>query len=164
MIKALLPAAFLAAALCQPADAQMWRMPRADAPPPVTQDSPADSFETELDGIMEGLFQRMRPHLEGLGNELAGTLNEFGPALNELSGLVDDISNYQRPERLENGDIIIRRRAEAPPPPPLDELQRLLPEREGRDRPATPGRDGRTDPWRHPLPGGTVPDLPQTDL
>ena len=31
--------------------------------------------------------------------------------------LMDDAKNYQAPERLENGDILIRRRADAPPPP-----------------------------------------------
>ena len=58
---------------------------------------------------------------------MEGTLQEISPALRELGGLVDDIENYQRPERLPNGDIILRRRADAPPPPPTDRLERLVP-------------------------------------
>ena len=53
-------------------------------------------------------------------------MQEISPALRELGGLVDDIENYQRPERLPNGDIILRRRADAPPPPPTDRLERLV--------------------------------------
>jgi hypothetical protein len=30
--------------------------------------------------------------------------------------MIDDLSAYEMPERLPNGDILIRRRADAPPP------------------------------------------------
>lgn len=52
----------------------------------------------------------------------------MAPVLEDLSVLVDDLENYQMPQRLENGDIIIRRRPGAPPPPPLgDSLQDMVP-------------------------------------
>ena len=86
---------------------------------------------------------------EGLANELSSTADEFRPALNELGGVMDDIANYERPERLPNGDILIRRRADAPPPPPLEELQRLLPQ----------------NPQGAPsAPKPVTPTAPQTDL
>ena len=40
----------------------------------------------------------------------------------DLAVLVDDLANYAMPQRLENGDVLIRRKADAPPPPPLGGL------------------------------------------
>ncbi len=151
--------AAIALALGAPLMAQQWQMPRADDAPATESPVPDDPFalpdrqtdglEGELEGIMGNLFQRMQPHLEGLANELASTADEFRPALNEFSGLMDDIGNYEKPERLPNGDILIRRRADAPPPPPLEELQRLLPQ----------------NPQGAPsAPKPVTPTAPQTDL
>ncbi|WP_207630146.1 hypothetical protein [Paracoccus xiamenensis] len=136
----LIAAAALTVALGAPLLAQQWQMPRADegtgSEPPQAEDPftlpdrNSEGLEGELEGIMGDMFQRLQPHLEGLANELASTADEFRPALNEFSGLMDDIGNYERPERLPNGDILIRRRADAPPPPPLEELQNLLPKQQ----------------------------------
>ncbi|WP_255435404.1 hypothetical protein [Paracoccus sp. S1E-3] len=134
----LIAAAALTLALGAPLLAQQWQMPPADDTPQGTTPLPEDPFTLperssdgltgDLEGIMGDVFQRLQPHLEGLANELASTADEFRPALNELGEVMDDIRNYERPERLPNGDILIRRRADAPPPPPLEELQRLLPQ------------------------------------
>lgn len=161
----LVAAGALALALGAPLMAQQWQMPGADDAPgtqtapreePFVLPAPAPDrnqgdgdLERDLNSIMDGVFQRLQPHLEGLSNELSATVDEFSPALNQLSGLMDDIGNYERPERLPNGDIVIRRRADAPPPPPLEELQRLLPDDE--TAPSTP--------QMRPVPSG-----PQTDL
>lgn len=147
------PLAVLALLTClaAPVHAQDWQMPQADDPPATGSDDPlgglGQDLEEQLDGAMNQLFNRLQPHLNALGDELANTMNDFAPALNEISGLIDDMGNYERPERLDNGDIIIRRRADAPPPPPLDELQRLLPDRDGSqpDRRWPP-----LDPWSRP--------------
>lgn len=172
MLKKSLAVLTVSAALALPALAQEWQMPReGDAPAndaPGGIDEPLGDLESELDGAMNQLFNRLQPHLNALGDELANTMNDFAPALNEISGLIDDIGNYERPERLENGDIIIRRRADAPPPPPLEELQRLLPERgttppdsdKPSDEPWKP-----IDPWRMPRDGqGGDSAVPQTEL
>ena len=134
----LIAAAALTLALGAPLLAQQWQMPPADDAPGNTTPQAEDPFtlpernsdglEGDLESIMGDVFQRLQPHLEGLANELASTADEFRPALSELGGVMDDIANYERPERLPNGDILIRRRADAPPPPPLEELQRLLPQ------------------------------------
>ncbi|SCY58862.1 hypothetical protein [Paracoccus tibetensis] len=113
--------------------------------------APAPEAEDGLSLIERGmglLFRQFReeaaPQLDLLGRDMAGALERMAPALQELAALVDDIRNYEPPERLANGDILIRRRAEAPPPPPLGEgLQRLLPE-------AGPALPGRPAPLRDP--------------
>lgn len=40
------------------------------------------------------------------------------PMAERLRELIDDIDAYESPERLPNGDIIIRRKPKAPPAPP----------------------------------------------
>ena len=154
----LIAAAALTLALGAPLLAQQWQMPPAeDAPnaapqaqdPLTTPGDNSDGLGQDLEGIIREMFQRLQPHLEGLANELSSTADEFRPALNELGGVMDDIANYARPERLPNGDILIRRRADAPPPPPLEELQRLLPQ--GQEPTPTP-------------PTRLVPTAPETAL
>lgn len=128
-------------------------LPLAAQAPLAPAPSPEGEAETE-DGLsliergMGLLFRQFReeaaPQMELLGRDMAGALERMAPALQELAALVDDIRNYEPPERLANGDILIRRRAEAPPPPPLGEgLQRLLPE-------AGPALPGRPAPLRDP--------------
>ena len=72
---------------------------------------------------------------------------------------IDYLLKPVAPERLENGDILIRRRADAPPPPPVgDSLREML-------RPA-PEKDPRNDsPLLNPQrpgdqsPKGTAPEI-----
>lgn len=97
-------------------------------PPPA--DNPSGSLESDLDGALDGimgkLLEQVQPHLDRLGRDLNDTVTSFSPVLNELGTLMDDVGNYQAPERLENGDILIRRRADAPPPPPIGKALRDL--------------------------------------
>ena len=103
-------------------DAAPFEMPRADDPAlggtPRAAEPP--SF---LEGFMMDLFDRAQPHLEGLAEDMSGLMEDYRPMLDELSGLMDDIGNYELPpERLANGDILIRRKPGAPPPPPMENL------------------------------------------
>ena len=109
------------------ATAQEFQMPRADPPPSnglprveVAPENLGDELGRGLESMMNDMFQKAQPHLEGLANDLRGTLEDYRPALETMAALMDDIRNYERPERLPNGDILVRRRAGAPPPPPLD--------------------------------------------
>ena len=70
-------------------------------------------------------------------------MEEYRPAMEELSRLMDDIGNYEMPpERLPNGDILIRRKADAPPPPPLGDLPGQQPRMEPDPAsPLTPDRN-----------------------
>lgn len=125
------------AALAQQEPGTPWQMPRADQPPaadsaPAEDATPGDSLPGLLDGLMNDFFERAQPHLEGLARDMGGLMEDYRPFFEEMSKLVDDIGNYELPpERLPNGDILIRRKADAPPPPPLEDMERLLPD--GRD-------------------------------
>ena len=50
-------------------------------------------------------------------------MDQFGPAvapaLEKMMALVDDMTNYEMPVMLDNGDILIRRKPDAPAPPPF---------------------------------------------
>jgi hypothetical protein len=108
------------------------------APPAMAQDPATDEGITLLQEgarlLFEGLLSDMEPalrDLEGLTAEMADQLEpalqflstEIGPALIALVARIDDLRNYDAPEFLENGDIIIRRKADAPPfePPPAED-------------------------------------------
>ncbi len=70
----------------------------------------------DLEGMTEEMAQQLEPALEFLSTEI-------GPAFMALVARIDDMRNYEMPEFLENGDIIIRRSPDAPPfvPPAPEE-------------------------------------------
>lgn len=101
------------------------------ATPAAAQDEETDSFSEGLDllrdgsrMILENLMEDMRPLLDEARPFIE---EEMLPFLERLGDVVDDLSAYEMPERLPNGDILIRRRPDAPPPAPLD----AMPEEEG---------------------------------
>ncbi|WP_090207421.1 AAA+ family ATPase [Yoonia litorea] len=63
---------------------------------------------------MEPALDEMRQSLDELGPAFAEFAQAVGPAFAELLDTVDDIRNYDAPEILPNGDIIIRRSPDAP--------------------------------------------------
>ena len=76
--------------------------------------------------------QSTAPDEPGAGGKLGEALRELidrmKPALDDLRETlevfekIDGLENYERPEILPNGDIIIRRRLDAPPwQPPVDD-------------------------------------------
>lgn len=116
--------------------------------PLAAQDQPEDEpslIERGLMLLMDNMFSAIGPELDQVGEGMSGIVSRLGPALQDLAVLVDDIRNYETPERLENGDIVIRRSPDAPPPPPIGENLRDLarPQPDGDARPAPP-----TDPTR----------------
>ena len=94
------------------------------ATPIAAQEPPAPGIETpetEAPSLMEegakmffrGLMSEMEPTL----NDMQGALEALGPKLDELKpqileliGMIDDFQNYHAPEKLPNGDILIRRK------------------------------------------------------
>ncbi|WP_375255117.1 AAA+ family ATPase [Yoonia sp.] len=71
--------------------------------------------------LMRGLMTEIEPAIEGLRDgfeEMGPAFAEFaqsvGPAFADLLNQVDDFRNYEAPEFLPNGDIIIRRSPDAP--------------------------------------------------
>ncbi|MEZ5686193.1 MAG: hypothetical protein R3D78_10000 [Paracoccaceae bacterium] len=69
--------------------------------------------------VLRGFLKEMEPKMDELQRGLGDAAKDLGPALDKLLTLFDDFRNYDAPERLPNGDIIIRRRPDAPPPAPL---------------------------------------------
>lgn len=142
MIRSALPAVLAIALSPTGAIAQdaPWQMPRADDAPPPGESRRYELPRSEsgpLDDFFNDLLSRAQPHLEGLARDMTGLIQDYRPVLDDLATLIDDMGNYDLPpERLPNGDIIIRRKADAPPPPPVD-LNRLAPRRD-RVTPETP--------------------------
>lgn len=92
-------------------------------------DTPAQGLDLMQEGaemLLRGLMAEIEPPLEDMAQALAA----LEPRLRELLALVDDLGNYHPPERLENGDIVIRRKTGPgiPPPPPLPDTAGPAPE------------------------------------
>ncbi|MDO5631320.1 MAG: hypothetical protein Q4G22_05710 [Paracoccus sp. (in: a-proteobacteria)] len=115
----------------------------APEPQPETPDQGIDLIERGAGILLRGLLDELAPQMNAMSRDMTDALALMGPALSDLSVLVDDIGNYQTPERLENGDIIIRRKPGAPPAPPVGEGLRQF-----------------TQPDGPALPAPVVPDLP----
>ncbi|MEM1273559.1 MAG: AAA+ family ATPase [Pseudomonadota bacterium] len=71
-----------------------------------------DLFGEGAQIILEGLREEMDPLLDEMQPFLE---EEMLPFLRSLGDMIDDITVYEMPERLPNGDIIIRRSPDAPP-------------------------------------------------
>lgn len=95
-----------------------------------------DGFSLMQEGarlLMRGLMAEMEPAmtdlrevLEEMGPAFAEFAQSVGPALGELLSQVDDFRNYDAPEFMPNGDIIIRRSPGAPawqPDPDTGEIE-----------------------------------------
>ncbi len=96
--------------------------------PMIAQETEApdtgDGFSLMEEGaklLLRGLMHEMEPALDELENmtdEMGEAMKllgeEMGPALAEMLTRIDDLRNYEPPEILPNGDIIIRRKPDAP--------------------------------------------------
>lgn len=78
-------------------------------------------MERGLELFLDGLGQEIDPALRDLrdlgirlGPALQDFMTEMGPALADILAAVPDISAYDPPEMLPNGDIILRRRQPLP--------------------------------------------------
>lgn len=93
--------------------------------PLAAQETPAEP-ETSLWDWGWSLFgDSVTQELEPLA-DMKALMEQFGPAvaptMEKMMALVDDMTNYEMPEMLENGDIIIRRKPDAPVvTPPADQ-------------------------------------------
>lgn len=85
-------------------------------------DDGVDLMQKGAEMLLRGLMDEMEPAIK----DLRGMMDEFGPAMQmfademgpvllELLRRTDDLRNYEKPEILPNGDIIIRRSPDAPP-------------------------------------------------
>ena len=86
------------------------------AAPAAAQDDneTAEGFDLLREGsrmILDGLLDEMRPMLDDARPFFE---EEMLPFLERLGSLIDDLAAYEMPERLPNGDIIIRRLPDRP--------------------------------------------------
>lgn len=89
-----------------------------DAAPPA--DEPPGLIERGVEMLLRGLIEEMGPAMR----DMEGALQELQPEVKKLMELIDDFRNYQMPEKLPNGDILIRRKPPVlPGPPPGGEVE-----------------------------------------
>lgn len=74
----------------------------------------AELFFQSLVDDLEPAINEFRALAEQFGPKMRDFMMEMGPQLSELIEKLDDIANYEAPEILPNGDIIIRRKPNAP--------------------------------------------------
>ena len=128
-----------------PPEEPEFALPTPDVPEPSGRDdmqAGRSLLERGAELFLRGLMEEVGPGLDEMQKGLGEAAAELGPRLREVLALVDDMRNYDGPERLPNGDIILRRLPGAPPPPPLLPPP-LLPPDDGA-KPA-PGDDPVTD-------------------
>ena len=110
----LLPRLLLCAALALPVPAMAQDAPRPPAPEAESEDEPG-LIGRGLMRLFEDVLRDMEPALDEMGR----ALQELEPIARDLAELLGDVRHYDPPERLPNGDIIIRRKPDAPPPPDI---------------------------------------------
>ena len=66
---------------------------------------------------MKGLSQEMQPALRELRDNvepaMRGLAQQLQPMMHDLLDKIDDLDAYHLPEKLPNGDIIIRRKSDS---------------------------------------------------
>jgi hypothetical protein len=90
---------------------------------PPTDDDGFSLMEEGMKLVMRGMMTEMEPALNEMEKALAEIgpkWQELGPKFTELIKMIDDFRNYDAPEMLPNGDIIIRRN-----PPLIPKLEFL---------------------------------------
>ena len=88
-------------------------MPEAEAPPPEGEDNLGEGMDLLGRGaemFLRGLMDEIAPELRRIQPGLRDLADELRPMLTELLALIDEIDAYHPPERLPNGDIILRRK------------------------------------------------------
>ena len=86
---------------------------------------PEDDFGSKMieEGarlLLRGLMSEAEPMLDDMGEALRKmepALREMGPKLVLMFDLMGDVTSYEAPERMPNGDILIRRKPGAPAAP-----------------------------------------------
>ena len=88
-----------------------------------------EGFNLVEEGMMlffRGLAEEMEPALKDMAREMEPVMRDLaetlGPRMAELAEMIGEFDQYHPPEKLENGDIIIRRKTP-------EEMQREAPAR-----------------------------------
>ncbi|MBE9477215.1 MAG: hypothetical protein IME92_08700 [Proteobacteria bacterium] len=78
---------------------------------PAMMTSPAQADPKDWEELRKGLEELS----EGTQDFFESWVDELGPLLNSLRDKIDDLGQYEPPEVLPNGDIIIRRKPKPDP-------------------------------------------------
>jgi len=106
-------------------------------PEEVPEEVPSEErglFERGAELLLREFMDEMAPALdeaERAFREMEPTLRAMLPMMRELAEMIGDIDQYHMPEKLPNGDILLRRRLEPAPEPdrsPDRPLERRLPQ------------------------------------
>ena len=85
-------------------------------PVPALAQTPPSDADKGLSLMQQGaelLFNHMLGQVEPSLQDMAQALKEAQPKLMEILAMMDDLANYHAPEKLPNGDIILRRKTPA---------------------------------------------------
>ncbi|MDR0810343.1 MAG: AAA+ family ATPase [Gemmobacter sp.] len=90
-----------------------------DDPPPTSE--PPGLMERGVEMFLRGLMEEMAPTMR----DMEEALRDLQPQAQKLMEMIGDFRNYEMPEMLPNGDILIRRKPPAlpPAPPPGGEVE-----------------------------------------
>ena len=95
--------------------------PVARAQEAVPEDDGGTLMQRGMELFFDGLREEMSPALREMqelfksyGPSMRHFMVEMGPGLSDIFEKVDDWTEYDAPEMLDNGDIIIRKRPEDP--------------------------------------------------
>lgn len=94
------------------------------AAPIAAQEKPLSETEEGFSLLEEGMklfFKGLLSDMEPTLDEMARAMQDLEPMARDLAAMIGDVRNYEPPEQLPNGDIIIRRKPDAPPAPGLPE-------------------------------------------
>ncbi len=95
------------------------------AAPLAAQETPAEEGWSLMQQGATLLFDGLRSEMEPALQDMAAAFAGAEPMLRDLIGMMGDVTRYQAPEILPNGDIIIRRKpaeemAVQPPAPEVE--------------------------------------------
>jgi len=85
-------------------------------PAPALAQTPPSDADKGLSLMQQGaalLFNHMLGQVDPSLQDMAQALKDAQPKLMEMLALMDDLKNYRAPEKLPNGDIILRRKTPA---------------------------------------------------
>ncbi|MDP3861348.1 MAG: AAA+ family ATPase [Phaeovulum sp.] len=86
----------------------------AQTPPEVPPDTGFSLIERGAQMLMQQFLNEVGPRLGEVQDGLEEAMAALEPALRELLTMIGDIRYYEAPERLPNGDILLRRKPGAP--------------------------------------------------
>jgi hypothetical protein len=96
--------------------------PPDDSPEEGEVEEGFDLIEEGSKLLLRGLVDQIEPFMDDLATEMEPKLrafaNDFMPLMEEFSDMIGDLNNYYPPEKLPNGDIILRRKTPLSPDAP----------------------------------------------